>query len=1392
MRKKKNLAFTWWWTWGHIFPLLSLYNYFKEDNIYNFFWAWERDSLEEKIALENDIKFLETPAWKIRRYFDFRNFYEPLKNITGFFYAIYYILRYRIKIIFSKWWYVSIPFCLAWFILRRKIYIHESDAVIWLANKFIWKLATKVFYTFPIKNINFWKKHILTWQILNPDLLTNLRNINAFENKNLEILIIAGAQGSTRIFEVMLNIIPSFPEINFTVTLWTKNLSFRKKFEKFENVKIYDFLSPKDLGSIYKTTDIAITRWSSALREQVAFGIHSIIIPLTESAWGHQQANASYFKKTYSSDVLDENRDLEANLYNKIKRYKDLRKIRLNLDDFFKSLKIIEKEFLLILALFLVIFSQINITNSTDKELPYTVWVWWGWAMYSFSINPYSDLWFVWTDMGQLYKSTDLWSSWKTIDQRDFKYSAKKYLYNYFWFSPDSETIYWAIIWCDPRISYDSWKTWSSMENLKNLMPTWGYKFADCRKESNKNRIKYFLTDSFDENFVISAMWDWIIISKDKWVTWTRIKWVTWESKGSFIDYTTSPHTIYHASENAIYISTDWWDSFSVFVEDENIKSFAGWRDNDWLTLTYIKQKNDSPNSLLKIKKDELDWETKYENLLQHVRMAENNSKIIYITWDREKKKTETWEKNMIGTNIWKSTDAWENWELIFNIYGKAYPSLEASWVWLDIWYWDWGFRSFAINRRNPNILWWTGNFFLHTTKDWWKTWQSPFTKFEGLWEIWAWKTWSSRWIEPTSARKIKFHPKNPNLWYAPYADIKWKVTEDGWKTWKLIGGKKPDWWKHWFNTFYDFAFDENNENIVYWVTSKWHDYYSWYWQSDPMVNTPDNKVWAWFLLKSEDKWKTWTRLTPDNYEYDMPFLSVAYDSKHNIIYAWSQWRWVAKSTDNWETWEWITSWMADESLYPRSIIQMELDPENWDLYALLAWDRLFWPHYEQVNWDLEELLKISNYWLTWIYRLKYGEENWEFLRENLFMENPVNWWPTWKSEFLLHPYWFAIDWNDESRNTMFMADSTWRNYKVSWIWKTTDWWKNWYMKKTTSHAKSVTINPNNSNEIHAASMSRTDEAWSLYSKDGWETWEVNNDLPITNKFLNVTIDPNDPTKVFYSTFWAWIRYANNPFYFSDDTTAPIITLNWESEITIELLDDFTDPWATCTDNTDENCDVIVWWDSVNTNEAWTYNITYNATDKAWNNATEVIRKVIVKKKINAQFVDIVPPVITLKWEPEITIKQWSSNIATPKANCTDDKDKTCKVIISWNIVVKNKYWSYLKTDKPGVYTIKYNATDKAWNEALEVTRKIIIEEVEEPVIKLIWKSNVRLKLRNPRKYKIPWAKCYDNKDETCEVIVWWDTVDVNKVWTYIITYNATDSDWNKAKQKLRMVTIRP
>lgn len=327
----KTIALTGGWTGWHIYPLLSIYNYLEEDD-FAVVWVGWKNSLEEKIAKENEIDFLPIKSGKLRRYFDIKNFYEPLFNIVWIFQGLFYIFHYNIDVVFSKWGFVSLPLCIAAKIMRKKVYIHESDTVSGVSNKIVWKIADKVFYSFKNENIDE-EKHVLTGQIVNPKMFEKYKNVTELEeNETTEILVVAWSQGSTIIFENLLKILPDLSDVNFKVVLGTQNTHFKDSLEKFDNVNTFNYVTQDEMALLYKRADIAITRGgATTLWELYFFGVHSIIIPLSSSAGNHQYFNAKYFEKEVSSDVLDENKNLHLELFRKINKYRTLKKKGLNI-----------------------------------------------------------------------------------------------------------------------------------------------------------------------------------------------------------------------------------------------------------------------------------------------------------------------------------------------------------------------------------------------------------------------------------------------------------------------------------------------------------------------------------------------------------------------------------------------------------------------------------------------------------------------------------------------------------------------------------------------------------------------------------------------------------------------------------------------------------------------------------------------------------------------------------------------------------------------------------------------------------------------------------------------------------------------------------------------------
>ncbi|GGA75505.1 hypothetical protein GCM10011369_16710 [Neiella marina] len=232
----------------------------------------------------------------------------------------------------------------------------------------------------------------------------------------------------------------------------------------------------------------------------------------------------------------------------------------------------------------------------------------------------------------------------------------------------------------------------------------------------------------------------------------------------------------------------------------------------------------------------------------------------------------------------------------------------------------------------------------------------------------------------------------------------------------------------------------------------------------------------------------------------------------------------------------------------------------------------------------------------------------------------------------------------------------------------------------------------------------------------------------------------------------------------STDTQAPVITLNGNATMTIDVGDQFTDPGTTVTDNVDNGLQAEA-SGSVDTNSPGTYVITYSAEDAAGNVATTT-RTVVV----SAPGVDTQAPQITLLGSNPMQLTVGDS-YAEPGATVTDNVDNNLVAAISGNV----------DSSSPGTYTITYMATDSAGNETI-VTRSVMVSapavDSQPPVITLNGSANMYVSLDDT--YNEPGASVSDNVDTDLVVSIS-GSVDTSTVGNYPVTYTAVDSAGNQA-----------
>ena len=228
------------------------------------------------------------------------------------------------------------------------------------------------------------------------------------------------------------------------------------------------------------------------------------------------------------------------------------------------------------------------------------------------------------------------------------------------------------------------------------------------------------------------------------------------------------------------------------------------------------------------------------------------------------------------------------------------------------------------------------------------------------------------------------------------------------------------------------------------------------------------------------------------------------------------------------------------------------------------------------------------------------------------------------------------------------------------------------------------------------------------------------------------------------------------------DTTDPTITLTGANPVSVTTGTAYSDPGATCTDDTDAS-PTLATTSSVDTLTAGTYQVTYTCTDSSSNMATAT-RDVVV-----ADAPDTTDPTITLTGANPASVTTGTA-YSDPGATCTDDTDASPTLATT----------SSVDTLTAGTYQVTYTCTDSSSNTAT-ATRDVVVADAPDttdPTITLTGANPVSVTTGTA--YSDPGATCTDDTDAS-PTLATTSTVDTLTAGTYQVTYTCTDSSSNTA-----------
>ncbi len=315
-------------TGGHIYPLLAVakklpgecdIRYFGDPGPYR------------KLLQTHGIRVSRILSSKLRRYFSWRNFFEPFRFALGLAQALWKLFWFMPAVAFSKGGpgALAIIYACRWY--RIPVVVHESDAVPGLTNRITAKRAKIVELAFKEAEPHLGKIKAkvnvagspVREELLRPQPSAQAKKSFGFDPAKPLVLVLGGSQGAERINDFIIEHLRAFldhfqilhqvgiekyeeykNEYEFLTQKWAPEIAQRYQFHAYLN---------ENVGDAYDAADAVVSRaGAGALFECAAKGKPAILIPLPEAANNHQIANAYAFAKRGAGIVLEEENLLPA------------------------------------------------------------------------------------------------------------------------------------------------------------------------------------------------------------------------------------------------------------------------------------------------------------------------------------------------------------------------------------------------------------------------------------------------------------------------------------------------------------------------------------------------------------------------------------------------------------------------------------------------------------------------------------------------------------------------------------------------------------------------------------------------------------------------------------------------------------------------------------------------------------------------------------------------------------------------------------------------------------------------------------------------------------------------------------------------------------------------
>lgn len=311
----KHVLFTGGGSAGHVTPNIALMEQLTARR-WRVSYVGSYGGIERTLVEAAQVVYSPIATGKLRRYWSWQNFVDPILMVWGCVQAMVICLTERPDVVFSKGGFVAVPVVFAAWICRIPVVCHESDVTPGLATRLCAPIAKTVCINFEeTRRFIDARKALLTGTPLRRALLEGDRqrglNWLGFSSDQPVLLVFCGSLGAATINDVVRQALPKLiAQMQVVHVVGDGQLS--DKHRDIPGYRQLEFIGA-EFGDVMMSSDVVVSRaGANALYELIALRRPHLLIPLPLSASrGDQIQNARAFVRTGMSRILAQE-DLSA------------------------------------------------------------------------------------------------------------------------------------------------------------------------------------------------------------------------------------------------------------------------------------------------------------------------------------------------------------------------------------------------------------------------------------------------------------------------------------------------------------------------------------------------------------------------------------------------------------------------------------------------------------------------------------------------------------------------------------------------------------------------------------------------------------------------------------------------------------------------------------------------------------------------------------------------------------------------------------------------------------------------------------------------------------------------------------------------------------------------